>query len=72
MSDLTTRATANELACTPETVRALIRDGLLRAHRLRGDHGPFRVPAAALDEYRERQASLQEDPWVRTRDRRAS
>ncbi|WP_372595648.1 helix-turn-helix domain-containing protein [Actinotalea sp.] len=68
--DLTVRDVSEALATTPETVRVLIRDGLLiDAYRLHGDRGPWRVPASALDVYRERQALS--DPWVRTRTRNA-
>ncbi len=68
--DLTVRDVAAAIAATPDTVRRLVADGLLPgAYRLRGNEGPWRIPAAALDTYRERQTSA--DPWVRTRARSA-
>lgn len=71
MSDLTVRDTAQTLATTDETVRRLIGDGLFPgAYRLRGSRGPWRIPPAALDAYREAQAVS--DPWARTRPRRSA
>lgn len=70
MTDLSTSDAAREMRTTAETVRSLIASGDLRAYRLRGDTGPWRIPAGAIDEYRERQANR--DPWARTRPRKAS
>lgn len=68
MSDLRTRAAAAELDTTPETVRHLIKSGALKAYRLRGTAGPWRIRPEALDEYRE--AQTKRDPWARTRPRK--
>lgn len=65
--DLTTLDVARELNASTETVRALIASGDLKAYRLRGASGPFRVQPAAVEEYRERQRTR--DPWARTRSR---
>lgn len=67
MSDLRTRDAAAELATSTATVRALIASGRLRAHRLNGESGPWRITPDALDEYRQQQTP--DDPWVRTRPR---
>lgn len=69
-TDLTTRDAAEQMRTSPETVRSLIASGDLRAYRLRGVAGPWRIPADAIREYRERQANR--DPWARTRPRRVS
>lgn len=63
--DLTTLDVARELNASTETVRALIASGDLKAYRLRGSSGPYRIRPSALDEYRERQQNR--DPWARTR-----
>lgn len=70
MSDLTVREAAAELSTSPYTVRALIRARELRAFKLRGDTGAWRIRPEALDEYRANQEARRADPWVRTRDRR--
>ncbi len=71
MSDLTTRDAAAELQASTETVRNLIADGSLPgAYRLRGDHGPWRIPPASIEAHRENQKNR--DPWARTRPVRRS
>jgi len=68
--DLQVREVAAELHVSAETVRVLIRSGELAAYRLRGTSGRWRVPRAAIDDYRDRQTRIRNDPWVRTRQRR--
>ncbi|WP_442946361.1 helix-turn-helix domain-containing protein [Oerskovia sp. USHLN155] len=51
----------------PETVRKLIASGDLKAYRLGGDRGPWRIRPEALRAYREQQARRAADPRVRTR-----
>jgi excisionase family DNA binding protein len=72
MTDLTVRVTADELDCSDQTVRLLIRSGDLKAFRLRGTAGPWRIRREALEEYRARQEAVRSDPWTRTRPRKTS
>lgn len=67
MSDLKTAEAASLLNTTPETIRRLIESGDLRAYRLRGESGPWRIEQSQIEEYREKQRSR--DPWARTRPR---
>lgn len=67
MSDLKTAEAAAALNTSPETVRRLISCGDLKAYRLRGTSGPWRIRPDHIEEYRERQRS--KDPWARTRPR---
>ena len=48
---LTVREVGNALNVTHQTVYKLIENGNLKAFRLRGDSGPFRVYKESLDEY---------------------
>jgi excisionase family DNA binding protein len=69
---LTVRAVAGRLKTTPETTRRLIKSGDIKAFRLSGDQGPWRVTEEALAAYIERRTETRSDPWKRTRPRRSS
>lgn len=70
-SPLTTAEVKAILKCSTDTVRSLIHDGKFPgAFRLRGDHGPWRIPPADLATYEELQRNR--DPWARTRARKAT
>jgi len=72
VSDLTVGDAASDLHCSGQTVRLLIKSGDLRAFKLRGDRGPWRIRRDALDEYRANQEAVRADPWTRTRPRKTT
>lgn len=67
--DMTVKDVAAAISASENVVRGLLAAGdLPGAYRLSGARGRWRIPASALDAFRERRATR--DPWVRTRPRR--
>lgn len=69
---LTVRTVAGRLDTTPETVRRLIKAKAIKAFRLSGDHGPWRIREDALGAFIEQREALRSDPWKRTRARKTT
>lgn len=71
-ASLSVRTVANRLDTTPETVRRLIKTRAIKAFRLSGDHGPWRIREAAYDAYVAEREAIRRDPWKRTRSRKTT
>ena len=71
-ASLTVRTVAARLDTTPETVRRLIKTRAIKAFRLSGDHGPWRIRESAFDAFVEQREALRSDPWKRTRSRKTT
>lgn len=69
---LSVRAVAARLDTTPETVRRLIKARAIKAFRLSGDHGPWRVRETAYEAYIAEREAIRADPWKRTRTRKTT
>lgn len=73
MSDsLSVRVVSARLDTTPETVRRLIKSRAIKAFRLSGDHGPWRIRESALDAYIAEREAIRADPWKRSRPRKTT
>ena len=69
---LSVRSIADRLDTTPETVRRLIKARAIKAFRLSGDQGPWRIRESALDAYIAEREAVRADPWKRTRSRKTT